>query len=260
MKLKLGDNGAPVYQDGKLVLVGDDGSETPFDAVGAYSTFAKIREERDGWKSKAEGFDSELTRFGKSPDERAKTAERAKLASQIDEKKLIDAGKVDEVVSARLAESTKAWDEQRAALEAKAATAESKARRIGIESKLRASKVFDDYLAPTKELFVAKHLDHFDFDGEADGVAGFRDAKRSQRLYRIDNPNAAADVDESIRQILKLDPNHDSYRKGSGANGSGAPGNPKVNADGSKSVSPEEFTRWTPAQQMKFSVEGGAVQ
>ena len=66
-QLETGDNGQPIYQDGKFVLVLDDKTETPFDALGAYSTFGKIHEERDAFRARPRRWRSEAGKFGRTP-------------------------------------------------------------------------------------------------------------------------------------------------------------------------------------------------
>jgi len=224
-KLKLGENDQPVYQDGKFVLVLEDGSETAFDAVGAYSTFGKIRNERDEWKSKAESAEGELVKFGKSADERAKAIERVKLAQALDEKKLVDAGKVDEVIAERVKAMKAEHEAALAEVNSKATGLESQLRRILVRKQLEDLDIWEGYL-PTKDLLI-EHVLERQFDLDGDQVVAFADAEKKSKLYSKSDPSRPADVKEAAEQLLKAHPNHDKWKKGVNATGSDATGNPK---------------------------------
>jgi len=238
-KLKLGDNDQPVYQDGKFVLVLDDGSETAFDAVGAYVTFGTIREERDTWKGKAEATSAELVKFGKTAEDRSKTLELAGKARAFDDKKLVDAGKVDEVVAERLKAAKTEWDTEKQGLAAKAEQLSARLRRNLVSKQIAASKVFEDYLI-TPDLFEAKYGVHFDVDGDEDHVIAFSDAQHKSPIYSRSDLTKHASVDEAVSILLKADPNHDRWKKGVNANGSGATGNAQTGGRGDDSSLPPE--------------------
>ena len=106
MKLKLDDQGHAVLQDGMPVYVYEDGKEVPFDAPAAMSKIGELNKENKGHRERAEKAETSLKVFeGLDPETARKALETVK---NLDDKKLIDAGKVDEIK----AEVTAAWKMQ----------------------------------------------------------------------------------------------------------------------------------------------------
>lgn len=96
MKLKLDANGNAVLVDGKPVYIHDDGKEIPFDAAGTVATIARLNSEaRDHRVGKEEAL-AKLKLFEGIEDPK-KAIEALKTVSNIDMKKLVDAGQLEEV-------------------------------------------------------------------------------------------------------------------------------------------------------------------
>lgn len=254
-KFKMGEDQKPLYQDGKFVLVLDDGAETTFDALGAYSTFGTIRDERDKAKGRADAAEAALKTFGATDEDRKKLLEKAKLADSIDAKKLIDAGKVEELVADRLKDATKAWQEKESALTAKVAEKEAAVRRHLISGRFSSSKALEGTVL-TPDLAEAKFGHLFDVDG--DEPVAYRDAKKAEKLYSRSEPAKVAGFDEALSILISSDPNYGSWKKGTGSTGSGAPGS-GGNAGNAKLMERGQFFALPPAEQMAFTKSGGKV-
>jgi hypothetical protein len=95
MKLKLDDNGAAVLQDGKPVYVHDDGKEVTVDAKEIYAKMAELREESQTKRLAFQQVTDKLKAFEGVDIEKAKAA--LETVSKLDQSKLIDIGKVEEV-------------------------------------------------------------------------------------------------------------------------------------------------------------------
>lgn len=229
MKLKIDPTtGKAEVKDGMPVYVGDDGAETTYDLPKLLASVGATRDERDRFQREAKAAADALRQFGTTDDEIKAAVEKLKLARGLDDKKLVDAKGVDEVVQGRLAEATKAWQEEKANLERAAAEANAKVRQFLISGRLRSSKVLEEYLS-TPDLIELALGQHFDVDG--DQVVAFRDPTKKDRIYSAKDPGKPADVDEALAILLKSHPNHDKWKKSSNASGSGASAAP--NAPGS---------------------------
>ena len=96
MKLKLDENGNAVLQDGKPVYVHDDGKEIGFDAAQAVGKISSRNGEAKSHREAKEAAEAGLAKFAKIGDP-AKALEALEMMTKIDQKKLIDAGAVDQV-------------------------------------------------------------------------------------------------------------------------------------------------------------------
>jgi hypothetical protein len=253
-QLKIGENNQPVYQDGKFVLVHDDKSETPFDPVGAFSAAAAARRERDEFKTKAESASSVLDLFGKDDAERKTAVEKLKLARALDDKKLVDAGKVDEVVAERLRTAREEWEAKEKALAGTSEQLSSQLDEILIEKAFAGSKVLDDYF-PTWSLLAPVFRSRLGREGKT--LVGYRDAEKKERIYSASGELAQGD--ELLLALLKSHPDHDKWKKGANANGSAAPGNTAAKA-GTKTLTVEQFQALSAQARMDFiNKEGGQI-
>ena len=98
MKLKLDDAGHVVAQDGKPVYVYEDGKESPFDAAATLQTISRLNSEAKSHRERAEVAEKSLKAFSGITDPAA--AIRAlETVSNLDLKKLVDAGEVEKVKS-----------------------------------------------------------------------------------------------------------------------------------------------------------------
>lgn len=207
---------------GKLVLVGDDGTKTPFDPLGTHATFGTIRGERDEFKSKAETALSELSAFGKSPEERKAAAEKLRLAANLDAKKLVEAGKIDELVAERLRAAQEEWGGKEKALASEKDELARTLDEILIEKAFAGSKVLDDYF-PTWSLLAPVFQNRLAREGKQ--LVGYRDEAKKERIYSSSKPGELAQGDELLAALLKSHPDHDRWKKGANAQGAGATGN-----------------------------------
>jgi hypothetical protein len=107
MKLKLDANGNVVVENGMPVYVHDDGKEIPFDAVAAMTKITSLNGEAKTHREAKEAAEASLAKFAGITDP-AKALEALEMMTKIDQKKLIDAGAVDQVK----AEITKVFQQQ----------------------------------------------------------------------------------------------------------------------------------------------------
>jgi hypothetical protein len=106
MKIKTDDSGNPIFQDGKPVYVMDDGQEFIADVPSMYKKTIELKGESKRFREKADSSNRSLSAFQQlfgdtSIDELStwkKQADEALITVQnLDEKQLLDAGKVEEI-------------------------------------------------------------------------------------------------------------------------------------------------------------------
>lgn len=251
MKLKLDDAGNVVVQDGKPVYVYDDGKEIPFDAAGTVATISRLNGEAKGHRERAERAETTLKTFEGIADPTAALA-ALETVKNIDGKKLIDAGKVDEVK----AEAKRAFDDQvRAMAEAhKPVIAERDQLRNDLHNErvgnaFSRSKFIADKIAVPVDMVQSTFGSGFKIeDGKIIGYQG------DNKVFSRTRPGEVADFDEALEIMVDGYAHRDSILKGTGGGG-GAGGGGK---NGAKTMNRADFDQLAvndPAAAAKFMGE-----
>ncbi len=242
MKLKLDENGAVVLNDGKPVYVDDSGKEFSYDAPAMHQTISRLNREAQGNRERAEAFEQQLKAFAGLDPAAAKRA--LEVAKNLDESKLIEAGKVEEIKAAAIKsveERYKPFAERAEALER-----ELYQERIG--GSFARSKVIAEKLIIPADLAQAAFGRHFELK---DGKVQAKDA-HGNLIYSDANPGNPADFDEALEKLIQSYPNRDKILRGTGHSGSGA--GAVDGAGGSRVVTRAEFGKMNPAQQAKTAL------
>ena len=224
MKLKLDDQGHAVLQDGMPVYVYEDGKEVPFDAPAAMSKIGELNKENKGHRERAEKAETSLKVFeGLDPETARKALETVK---NLDDKKLIDAGKVDEIK----AEVTAAWkmqlEEQTKGFQAKL---DEKDKLIGdrdgqiyslmVTGQFSRSQFIADKIAVPVGMMEATFGPSFKV--EEGRVVAYQNGNK---IYSRQKPGELADFDESLEILVDAFPQKEQILKGTGNSGTGAAG------------------------------------
>lgn len=230
MKLKLTEDGkAAVVQDGKPVYVHDDGKEIAFDAPATTQTLTRTLEESKKYKERAQTAETTLKTFDGIED--AEAARKAiETLKNIDEGKLLSAGKVDEIKIA----AKKAAEEQVAA--ANKTNAEELAKSKLIIEQLNAqldanvigggfdrSKLITDAKHPMALIIpanVAKAYYGKNFKREDGKVVGYDN--NGNKLFSRSKPGELADMDEALEMLVAADPDRDNLLRPIGNKGDSA--------------------------------------
>ena len=248
MKLKLDDKGNAVLQDGKPVYVHDDGKEVAFDAPGTVATITRLNGEAKAHRERAEAAEAKYKPFEGIED--AEGARKAlELIKNIDEGKLLSAGKVEEIKAA----AKKAAEEQVAAANKAHADEllKTKTERDKLQGDLYSekiggsftrSKLISDKFAIPADLVQARFGQSFKVE---DGKIVAYDAA-GNKIFSRSRPGDIADFDEALETLVDQYPYKDQILKGSNANGSGATQSTQ-SANGKKSMTRSQFEALDPA-------------
>ena len=151
MKLKLNDQGFAVVIDGKPVYVHDDGKEIPHDGPAAVARISALNAEARGHREGKEAAEAKLKPFdGVDPEAARKAMDTLK---NIDDKKLVDSGKVEEVRAA----AVKVYEDRLKAAETTHATQmnELKAKLDGATSALHSELIGGNF---ARSKFISEKL------------------------------------------------------------------------------------------------------
>lgn len=226
MKLKLNDQGQVVLLDGKPVYLHDDGKEVAFDAPAAVSKITALNAEARSHREAKEAAEAKLKGFdGIEDGEAARKA--LETIKNIDEGKLIAAGKVEEIKAAaqkaaqeQVAAASKAHAEElaRTKQELEKVTGNLYAEKIG--GSFNRSKLIADKFAIPADLVQARFGSAFKVE---DGKIVAYD-QAGNKIFSRARPGDLADFDEALESLVDQYPYKEQILKGTGASGGGAGG------------------------------------
>lgn len=268
MKLKLDENGNAVLVDGKPVYIHDDGKEIPFDAARTVETISRLNHEAKTHREAKEAAETQLGEVqkqvkvfeGLDPEAARKALGRLK---DIEDGKLIESGKLDEVRNAAKTE----YETRLKQLQDEFGTKEGKlmAEREALQGHLNneiiggsfaRSKFIADKMAIPTDLVQAAFGKHFKVE---DGKLVALDAQ-GQKVFSRARPGELADFDEALDALVQQYPNRDHILKPTGASGSGASASAGGGSgSGSKSVTRQQFDQMSPMEKMKAVKTGVAI-
>lgn len=226
MKLKLVDVGGKTYAevlDGKPVYEHDDGKSVAFDYDATLGTITRLNGEAKTHRVRAEDAETKLKAFDGIEDPAA-ARNALETVSKLDSKKLLDAGKVDEIK----AEAEKAFNEKLRGIEEKykPVIAERDNLTAALHQEIvggsfSRSKYIADKLAIPADLVQARFGAAFKVE-DGNKLVG-KDASGNNIFSRA-RPGEIASFDEALETLVEQYPHRDSILKGSGASGGGAGG------------------------------------
>lgn len=250
MKLKLDDKGNVVVQDGKPVFVHDDGKEVAFDAVSTVATISRLNAEAKQHRERAEAAEKSLKSFDgiADPDAARKALD---TVSNLDHKKLIDAGEVEKVKG----EITKAFQAQLDEANGKSKTLEQALYGEKVGGAFARSKMIAEKLAIPADMVQARFGQAFKIEG--DKTVAY-DAS-GNKIFSRARPGELADFDEALETLIEQYPYKDHILKSSGASGGGSQGSGAGNG-GSKIITQAQFQTMTPAARAAAFAGGATLQ
>ncbi|KFD19694.1 hypothetical protein GTPT_1625 [Tatumella ptyseos ATCC 33301] len=202
----LDNNGLPVY-------VHEDGKEIGFDAAQAIGKISALNGEAKSHREAKEAAESSLAKFSGISDP-SKALEALEMMTKIDQKKLIDAGSVDQVK----AEITKSFQAQleEAANRSKALEGQLYDAKIG--GSFAGSKFISEKMAIPSDFVQARFGQSFKIeDGQVVAYDG-----SGNKVYSRSKPGELAGFDEALEYLVEQYPQKDHILKASGNNGGGS--------------------------------------
>lgn len=238
MKLKIVEVDGKQYAevlDGKPVFTGDDGKNIAFDAVGTRDTITRLNAEAKSHRTRAEAAETAVAAFEGISDPAA-ARKALETVSNLDQKRLVDAGQVEQAN----AERDKAWQARLDASDGKAQTFEKELYAEKVDGSFARSKFIADKFAAGAQAGadIARSLFRDNLKVEDGKVVGYDG--QGQKIFSRSRPGELADFDEAIETLVSQYPHRDHILKSSGAlgggapNGNGQPQNTKGNFGGGK--------------------------
>ncbi|WP_010486921.1 DUF6651 domain-containing protein [Pseudomonas sp. S9] len=239
MKLKLDEQGHAVLQDGKPVYVHDDGKEVAFDAPGTVATITRLNGEAKTHRERAESAEGKLKGF-EGIEDGAAARKALEIVANLDQKKLVDAGQVEQVK----AEAIKAVRAEYEPVVAERDKYKTDLYNEMIGGNFSRSKFAEEKVAVPRHMLQKTYGDSFKIEeGKVVAYDG-----NGAKIFSRSRPGELADFDEALELLISNDPYRDNILKGSGANGSGAPSGGGGNG-GKATMTRAQFSALGPAEQ-----------
>lgn len=199
------------------VFIHGDGKELPFDADSTLGTISRLNGEAKNQRERAEKAETTLKTYEGISDPAA-AIKALGVVSNLDLKKLVDAGEVDKVRS----EVGKAMQLQIDALAAEKGKLSTQLFNLQVGSAFTNSAFIKTKIAPSMptDFLQARFGGNFKVEnGTVHGV----DAS-GQKLYSRIRAGEVADFDEALSMMIESHPQRDTFLKGTGSSGGGSQG------------------------------------
>lgn len=207
---KMDANGNLELKDGNPILITATGLEQTVDGT----TISRLNGEAREHREKKEAAEAKLKQFeGLDP---VKAKEALETVGKIDQKKLVDAGQIDQV----RAEISQQFTEKLTAAETFNKTLQSKLENMEISNVFSNSELLRDGIAVPRDMVEATLRGNFKVEDGKVVVFG----KDGNRLYSKDRAGEFATPEEGLRQLLEAHPAKDSILKADVGSGSGNQG------------------------------------
>jgi len=218
VKLKLDENGVPVIQDGQPVYVHEDGKEVAVDVPQLFGKIGQLNEEAKTHRLKAKEALDRLASFdGIEDPDAARTA--LQTVSNLDAKKLIDAGEAEKVKKA----VEEAYQGKLTEAEKKLQESQQQIFQLMVGGAFRGSKFVSEKLTIPSDMAQSFFGTHFRVeDGQ---VVAFD--KTGNKILSREKPGEPASFDEALEFLIQTYPHKDAILKGGKpGSGGGGGGNP----------------------------------
>lgn len=247
MKLKLDANGNAVLVDGKPVYVHEDGKEIPFDAAGTVATITRLNAEAKTHRVEKETALEQLKQFAGIEDPAA-ALQALKTVANIDQKKLVDAGQIEQVRS----EITKGFQAQLDTLNGEKQGLEKQLYGAMVGNAFASAAILPKLNIPA-DLVQARFGSAFKVE---DGKVVAYDAN-GNKLFSRQKPGEIADFNEGLELLIDQYPHKDAIFKGGGQSGSGAQSG-NGGSGGKQVITRAAFEALSPMERAE-RVKGGTV-
>jgi hypothetical protein len=239
--LELDANGNPIYVDA-------NGREQPVQG----DTISRLNKEARDHRTAKEAAESNLEKFkkdGKLID--PETAFKAiDTVANLDAKKLIDAGEVENVKAAIRTEYETKLSEKDKAINERDATIDS----MTIDRLFDSSEFVRNGIAIPQDMFRDSMSKHFKKDANGKLIAHDRDGNP---LMSKENPGDYASGDEAFKLLVDRHPQKDAILKAENAGGSGNNGNGGQRGSTGKTIKRAEFDAMDPSAKATAGIAMG---
>lgn len=256
---------AEVNEDGLAVYTLEDGNEQGYDGEDLAGKLGQANQEAHRYRTALSESQNKLKPFKDIEDLEAYKTEADKALETVknyDEKKLVDAGKVEEIKTAAVKVVEEKYDaiikDKYEPLEAKCTDLESRLHKEMIGGRFARSKFIEEKVAVPTPLVESYFGHQFSIE---DGKVTAKHSDGSP-VYSKAKPGEPAEFEEALQLIVEASPFKDNILKGNGKRGGGAPGSGNDIVPGEKTMSradAEKLGTSNPQELAKRFADGWSV-
>lgn len=211
MKLKLDADGHVIVENGMPVYIFSDGKEAPFDAAYAMSKISALNGENKSHREAKEALEQKLSEFA-DIDDPIKAKEAIDIVAKLDQKKLIDAGAVDQVK----AEITKVYEKKLTEATQRADRLERQYYEEKIGGAFGSSEFIKEKLAIPADFVRARFGQNFKM--EEGKIVAYDN--QGNRIFSRSKAGEPAGFDEALELLVEAYPQKDHILKAVNSSGS----------------------------------------
>lgn len=240
MNWKVDENGAIVVKEGNPVYTDSNGDEKTVmvDTISRLNKEAMqhrvAKEEALGKLRDFEGLDAKQAR------------EALEKMSKVEQKQLIDAGKIDEVKNQITTQYQAQLSEKETALQ----TLQSRYNNMVVDNVFGNSRFIRDNVAVPRDLFEAKFKQNFKVENGEVVVIG----NDGNRLYSKERAGEYATPEEGLRILAESHPDKEVILRANVGTGSGSTGN-AGGQGGGRYIKRSDFEKLSPVQQTDYAAK-----
>lgn len=259
MKLKLNEQGFAYVQDGKPVFVDDQGKDIAFDAVGTKETISRLNAEAKSHREAKEAAEAALKNFEGIADPAA-ALKALETLKNIDDKRLVDAGQVEQIkqqtaqaYEQRIQEKEKAHGETLNRITQERDTLQATLFNERIGGQFERSGFIKENLITPPDMVRAVFGNAFKVEG--DKVVAYDHT--GNKIFSRSRPGEIASFDEALEQLVDHYPNRDYILKGTGSSGGGSSGGGQGTRG--KTINRAAFDSMDASARSEFFKNGGTL-
>ncbi len=258
MKLKLDEKGQVALENGLPVWVADDGKEIAYDVPKLVEDMKRVNGESAGRRKDIDALNEKLKVFdGIDP---AKYREMEEKLTSIDQGRLIEAGKVEELKAniakgydQRISEMQKAAADAEAKHKSEMDTVQGRIRNMAVRGLFERSEFLREKTVLPPEIAFASFGQNFTVEEDGDGYK-ISASLNGQPILSRAKPGEIASPEEALEAIIDAYQMKDRILKSPGG-GAGTQGGSGGGAGG-KTMLRADFEKLAPADQMAFIYKG----
>lgn len=232
---KVDADGNLEIRDGNPVYVDSQGQEKTMGA----DAISQLNSQAASFRHRAQEAETNLAEF-KDLDP-VKAREALEKLTQIDQKTLVDAGKIDEV----RAEITKQYETQMGETQAALSTALGTIDKMTLDNAFNSSDFVSKHIAIPPDIFRDSFAKYFEVK---DGKLSAKDASGNP-IYSNDKFGDPASFDEAVKIIVEQHPQKDQLLLAEARGGSGNDGRGSGNGGNTTVLKRADFEAMSPAEK-----------
>lgn len=264
MKLKTVVVGEKTYAevlDGKPVFIADDGKEVAIDVPHTTTTITRLNSEAKGHRERAETAETKLKAF-EGIEDVAAAIKALETVKNLDEGKLLTAGKVEEIKAAakraaeeQVAAANKANAEKLSEAERRSQTLSAQLDNQIIGGFFKEPAVIEPFAIPS-DMIEARFRQNCKIE---DGKLVVYD-NTGNKVFSRSKPGEVAEPKEALGILIEQYPYKDQILKGANHSGSGARPGAGGGNGAKKTITREAFSKLDPVAQRAAAIGKDAMQ